>query len=74
MENITMFIIGLIIFCAYVITLFTIIIKSNNAQQKDLDNDPELRGKSWFNPLYLYYYEKINNYSFFNKQFYDSSK
>jgi len=45
MENITMFIIGLIIFCAYVITLFTIIIKSNNAQQKDLDNDPELKGK-----------------------------
>ena len=46
MENITMFIIGLIIFSAYVITLFTIIIKSNNAQQKDLDNDPELGGES----------------------------
>ena len=42
---ISMFIIGLIIFCAYVFTLFTIIIKSNNAQQKDLDNDPELKGK-----------------------------
>lgn len=42
MENIIMFIIGFIIFCAYLFTLFSIIIKSNNAQQKDLDNDPEL--------------------------------
>ena len=42
MHNITMFIIGLIIFCAYLFTLFSIIIKSNNAQQKELQNDPEL--------------------------------
>ena len=34
-----MFIIGLIIFCAYVFIIL-IIIKSNNAQQKDLDNHP----------------------------------
>ena len=45
MENITIFIIGFVIFCAYVFTLFSIIIKSNNSQQKDLDNDPELKNK-----------------------------
>ena len=45
MENITIFIIGFVIFCSYVLTLFTIIIKSNNAQQRDLDNDPELKNK-----------------------------
>ncbi len=38
-----MFVIGLIIFCAYLFTLFSIIVKSNNAQQKELENDPELK-------------------------------
>ncbi len=42
MDNITMFVIGLIIFCAYLFTLFSIIVRSNNAQQKELENDPEL--------------------------------
>ena len=45
MENITIFIFGFVIFCAYVFTLFSIIIKSNNAQQRELDNDPELKNK-----------------------------
>jgi len=43
MSNVTMFVIGLIIFCAYLFTLFSIIVKSNNAQQKQLENDPELK-------------------------------
>ena len=43
MNNITMFVIGFIIFCAYLFTLFSIIIKANNAQQKELENDPELK-------------------------------
>ena len=43
MNNIAMFVIGSIIFCAYLFTLFSIIIKSNNAQQKELENDPELK-------------------------------
>ena len=32
-------------FLCILFTLFSIIIKSNNAQQRDLDNDPELKNK-----------------------------
>ena len=54
MENITIFIIGFVIFCAYVFTLFSIIIKSNNAQQRDLDNDPELKiNKTYYCLTYI---------------------
>ena len=43
MENLSMFIIGCVIFCAYLFTLLTITTNANNAQQKELDNDPELK-------------------------------
>lgn len=43
MENLSMFIIGFFIFCAYLFTLLTMTINANNAQQKELDNDPELK-------------------------------
>lgn len=38
-----MFIIGFIIFCAYLFTLLANTISANNAQQKELENDPELK-------------------------------
>tara|TARA_B100000579_G_scaffold349814_1_gene303412 strand:+ start:683 stop:832 length:150 start_codon:yes stop_codon:yes gene_type:complete len=42
MGNLSMFIVGSIIFCAYLFTLLTMTTKANNDQQKELDNDPEL--------------------------------
>tara|TARA_B110000438_G_scaffold273175_1_gene292376 strand:+ start:848 stop:997 length:150 start_codon:yes stop_codon:yes gene_type:complete len=44
MENLSMFIIGFIIFCAYLFTLLANTISANNTQQKELENDPELKG------------------------------
>ena len=43
MENLSMFIIGCVVFCAYLFTLLTMTINANNSQQKELDNDPELK-------------------------------
>ena len=42
MNNIFMFIIGLIIFCAYMFTMFYNIYTANAAQSKQNENDPEL--------------------------------
>jgi len=38
-----MFIIGLIIFCAYMFTMFYNIYTANTAQSKQNENDPELK-------------------------------
>tara|TARA_B100000609_G_C17123670_1_gene386359 strand:+ start:218 stop:352 length:135 start_codon:yes stop_codon:yes gene_type:complete len=43
MENLLMFIIGLIIFCAYMFTLLYNIYNANAEQSKINDNDPELK-------------------------------
>ena len=42
MDNLFMFIIGLVIFCAYMFTMLYNIYTANAAQSKQNENDPEL--------------------------------
>lgn len=42
MDNLFMFIIGLIIFCAYMFTMLYNIYAANAAQSKQNESDPEL--------------------------------
>tara|TARA_B110000495_G_C22911502_1_gene532271 strand:- start:62 stop:208 length:147 start_codon:yes stop_codon:yes gene_type:complete len=44
MGDLSMFIIGFVVFCAYLFTLLANTISANNTQQEELENDPELKG------------------------------
>ena len=44
MDDIVIFIVGLLIFIVYLIAFLTIIYKQNKIQDQELQDDPELKG------------------------------
>jgi len=44
MDDIVIFIVGLLIFIVYLIAFLTVIYKQNKIQDQELQDDPELKG------------------------------
>mgnify|MGYP001493260099 CR=1 FL=1 len=44
MDDIVIFIVGLLIFIVYLVTFLTVIYKQNKIQDQELQDDPELKG------------------------------
>ena len=44
MDDIVIFIVGLLIFIVYLVAFLTVIYKQNKIQDQELQDDPELKG------------------------------